>query len=99
MKGRKPVLEEKKWLSKISEMGCIVCLEEMGIYSPAMPHHIDGKTKPGAHFNTIPLCHQHHQSGRCDQECVSRHPYKAMFAKKYGTEAELLQKTRDRLEA
>lgn len=98
MKGKAPNKEEKQWLSDICELGCIVCLEEMGIYSPAMPHHMDGKTKPGAHFKTIPLCHQHHQSGRYATDCVSRHPYKAMFEKIYGTEEELLQKTRERLE-
>jgi len=85
-------------MSAICEMGCIVCLEEMGLYSPAVPHHMDGKTKEGAHFKTIPLCYQHHQSGRYGTDCVSRHPYKAQFEKIYGTEQELLEKTRARLE-
>lgn len=98
MKGRAPNSEEKLWLSRICELGCIVCLDDMDVYSPGMPHHMDGKTKEGAHLKTICLCHMRHQSGKDNLECVSRHPYKARFEARYGTEQELLEKTRDRLE-
>jgi len=64
MKGRKPTEEEKDWMDDICQFGCIVCyLEFDGLYTPAVPHHIEGKTKPGAHFQTIPLCPAHHQTG------------------------------------
>ena len=91
MKGRNPNKEEKRWLDAISEFGCIVCYNEHSVFSPASPHHIDGKTKAGAHFNTIPLCAMHHQTGGCDGNCVARHPYKFQFEQTYGTEQQLLK--------
>ena len=93
MKGRTPTVEEKRWLDSICLLGCIDCQREMGIYSPAEPHHIDGKTKPGAHLNTIPLCPAHHRFGLNDAMGVSRHPHKAEFECMYGTEQEFLEAT------
>lgn len=98
MKGRAPNAEERLWLSRSCELGCIVCLEFEGTYSPACPHHMDGKTKPEAHLKTIPLCGLHHQGGADNASYTSRHPYKARFEQRYGSEQELLEKTRDRLE-
>ena len=95
MKGRAPTSDEKKWMDFICEYGCIVCRNEYGVFSPASPHHMDGKTKPDAHFLTIPLCFNHHQSGRNDEECVARHPYKKAFEIKYGSERTLLKQMQD----
>ena len=94
MKGKRPNKAEKEWLDAITELGCIVCLREHEVFSPAMPHHIDGKTKPGAHYNTIPLCAAHHQTGGCGGDCVARHVNKFQFEQTYGNEAELLEHTR-----
>jgi len=59
--------------------------------SPAAIHHVYGRTKEGAHFSVLPLCYNHHQGGYYGVPCVSRHPYKTMFEKIYGTEQELLK--------
>ena len=83
-------------MAAIADLGCIVCLEE-GKYTPTAIHHIDGKTKPDAHLKTIPLCYYHHQGGEDCSAYTSRHPYKARFEARYGTEAELLEKTKARL--
>ena len=93
--GRKPNKEEQEWLNKICELGCIICILEMGVYSPASPHHIDGKTKEGSHLKTIPLCGLHHQGGEHNEQYTSRHPYKDRFEKRYGTEESLLKKVRE----
>ena len=64
-------------------------------------HHIDGKTKkasedyPGCHMLTIPLCYEHHREGANNDLYVSRHPFKAEFEKRYGTEMELLEKIKE----
>jgi len=92
MQGRTPTAEEKRWLNAISELGCIVCWNEKGIRSPASPHHIDGKTKPGAHLLTIPLCGPHHQVKGSGWE--TRHHNKTRFEAAYGTEAELLDQVK-----
>lgn len=95
MKGRSPNKEEKIWMSKIIEQGCIVCRLEHDVYTPAEVHHIDGKVKPQAHLKTLALCPNHHRMGLNNELIVSRHPYKAEFVKRYGTEIELLNKLKD----
>lgn len=84
-------------MDSISTLGCIVCRVHYDCESPAEVHHIDGKTKAGAHMNTIPLCYRHHREGVNNDMYVSRHPYKTEFVKRYGTEEELLQKVKDLL--
>ncbi len=94
MNGRKPNKEEKKWLDAITELGCIVCRQEMNIYSPAEVHHINGGSN---HLESIPLCFEHHRSGRYSKPCTSRHPYKGMFFKLYGSDRELLDIVKEML--
>jgi len=95
MKGRTPTAAEKRHIDRVAKIGCLVCLREMGIFSPASPHHCDGRTKRGAHFKIIPLCGVHHQGGNNTDEYVSVHPYKAAFYARYGSEQELLDAVDD----
>jgi hypothetical protein len=104
MKGRSPTAEEKRYLSAVADLGCIVCHLHYGQTTPAEIHHIDGKTKPGAHFQVLPLCWLHHRSGRDDFVGASRHSVharggKRAFEARYGTEAELLEKVQELLSA
>lgn len=96
MKGRKPSAAEKLWMNKVSDIGCIVCLNN-GIESPAEIHHLDGRTKEGAHFHTIGLCARHHRlADNHPKDWISRHGdgVKA-FEREYGTENELLLQVMD----
>ena len=79
----------------ISQVGCIVCKVHYDCFTPAEVHHIDGKTKPGAHLKTIGLCYRHHREGVNNEMYVSRHPFKAEFVKRYGTEMDLLEKVKE----
>lgn len=99
MNGKTPTKAERDWLNAITGLGCIVCLREHEVFTPASPHHIDGSRKPGAHRKTIPLCWAHHQgnSDGTKQPYISRHPYKARFVAAYGDEYELLEDCRERL--
>ncbi|MOA33025.1 hypothetical protein D3C78_1542830 [compost metagenome] len=54
-------------------------------------HHIDGRTKPGAHSRVLPLCAGHHQDGYGAPGLIAVHPYKARFEKQYGPQLELLE--------
>ena len=93
MKGRTPNKEEKAWMDKITALGCIVCYNDLNVYTEGSPHHIDGKTKPGAHLLTICLCGRHHQIP--GEGYVSRHgDGKARFEKEYGLESKLLEITK-----
>ena len=46
-------------------------------------------------MDVLGLCPSHHRGGRNDAEIVSRHPWRRAFEKAYGTEMELLEKTRE----
>lgn len=86
---------------KLRELGCIVCLIHLELFTEPAIHHIDGKTKKGCHQLTIPLCPNHHQYSapkeRRDQ-WVSRHgDGKNAFQNAYGTESGLLQQTNERI--
>lgn len=95
--GRTPTVSEKHYMSLICELGCIACLLDMAVTTPASPHHRTGKTAPGAHYLTLGLCYPHHQGGVDCIEYTSRHPYKARFEERYGTEEELQQAILDRI--
>jgi hypothetical protein len=90
MKGRQPTAEEKRWMSDVASLGCVVCHREGKGNTPAEIHHLDGKTKLGAHFHIIPLCYFHHRQGSDTKLFTSRHPYKRRFEDRYGPELELM---------
>ena len=88
--GKTPTKAEKLRLNRICEFGCIVCHLYLDVHSPALPHHIEGKTKKGAHYKTIPLCAPHHDYG--GEEGVALHKNKYQFVKNFGSELDLLDK-------
>lgn len=85
-------------MSLVSDLGCIVCLLFLKVYTPPEIHHTDGKTKEGSHRKILGLCCRHHRITSNDDLWISRHPDKARFEKEYGTEQELMNKTRALLE-
>lgn len=90
MKGRQPTAEEKRHMNAVAQLGCIVCRLRGYGETPAAIHHLEGKTKPGAHFLVIPLCGIHHQTGGYG---TALHAGKKAFEKKFGTESYLLEQT------
>lgn len=95
LKGRTPTAEEARFMDQVGSLGCIACAKD-GIINPWISlHHIDGRTKPGAHMLVLPLCAPHHQQD--DSDPVGRlsvHGHKAQFTARYGTELELLAECR-----
>jgi hypothetical protein len=91
MKGRPPTAGEARFMDAIASLGCIACLKD-GRHEPVVSiHHIDGRTKPGAHFLVLPLCGPHHQQDDTDlRGRISVHGMKATFQARYGTQQELL---------
>jgi hypothetical protein len=79
-------------MGRVSSLGCIVCKIHHRCETPAEIHHLNGKTGDGCHFNVIPLCPTHHRGGVDTDFATSRHPYKARFESRYGTDEELLVK-------
>ena len=98
---RSLTVADKERGAKLIELGCIVCVNEFSCYTPPAIHHIDGKTKPGCHDLTIPLCVSHHQYKSNDSMpmWVSRHgDGRAAFEAAYGTEQELLEQVNGLIE-
>ena len=96
MKGRNPSKEEKEYMDKVQQLGCIVCANRGFPDVPAEIHHTRGKTVEDAHLYVLPLCPSHHRYGG-HIEPISRHPYKKRFEDAYGTEAELLKQVQENL--
>ena len=93
MKGRTPNKAEQDYFDKVRDSGCIICDIFHNTYTPGVPHHLDGKTKPGAHYKTICLCWNHHQSNDSNPAYESVHGNKTRFEKRYMTQDELLVTT------
>lgn len=91
MKGRRPTADEARFMSAIAGLGCIACRKD-GWHNPDVSmHHIDGRTKPGAHLLVLPLCAGHHQDGTGpNPTLIAVHPYRARFEERYGAQRALL---------
>lgn len=91
MKGRLPTAEESRFMDRMGALPCIACRKDGWTNHAISLHHIDGRTKPGAHFLVLPLCAPHHQPDDTDPRGrISLHGRKATFQARYGTERELL---------
>ena len=91
MKGRPPTAEEARFMDAIAKLGCIPCRKDGWENLDVSIHHIDGRTKEGAHFLVLGLCAGHHQAGTGPNPAlIAVHPDKARFEAKYGTQRELL---------
>lgn len=91
---RAPTKAEREWLDAIVRFGCIACwLDGLGHRTPAVHHILRGGRRMG-HLFTLPLCPGHHQDGTGLPGMVARHPYKARFESRYGTELHLLSELR-----
>lgn len=91
MKGRSVNAEEKLlWDRLANEVGCIACRLDGRRNHHVSIHHINGRTKPGAHRMVLPLCAGHHQDGTGAPGLVAVHPWKARFERIYGSQYALL---------
>ncbi len=97
MKGKNPSASERAFHTRLAGLGCIACRMD-GICEPMVSiHHIDGRTKPGAHMKVLPLCAGHHQDGTGAPGLIAVHPWKRAFEKRYGSQESLLAMCHDLL--
>jgi hypothetical protein len=91
MKGRAPTAAEAAVMDRMGTLPCICCLKDGWENRDISLHHIDGRTKPGAHFLVLPLCGPHHQQDDSDPRGrISVHGRKATFQARYGMQMDLL---------
>lgn len=84
-------------MSQIVEHGCIACVLDGMMPRPTTVHHIIRGGQRMGHLWSLPLCDPgHHQSGDAFG-LVCRHPWKARFEARYGTELQLLAMLRLKL--
>lgn len=91
MKGRTATLGQKHFHSLLADViGCVACRKDGGFNDYVSIHHIDGRTKPLAHWKVLPLCAAHHQDHGV-AGFIPVHPYKARFEAEYGSQMDLLR--------
>lgn len=92
MKGRNPSAKEKAYHDLLaSNIGCLACLHDHGARNTyGSIHHIDGRTKPDAHWLVLHLCAGHHQDGYGLPGQLAVHGAKARFEAMYGAQLELM---------
>lgn len=74
-------------------VGCAACRFGHGRFNDFVSiHHVDGRTKPHAHYYVLPLCAGHHQTGEGEGQFIAVHPWKRRFEDAYGTQDELLER-------
>jgi hypothetical protein len=97
---RTPTALEERWLAAIVAHGCIACKIDIPNaptwQTPAVHHIVVGGRRLG-HLFTLPLCDPGHHQGGYALGLTSRHPWKARFEAKYGTEFELLARLKQEL--
>jgi hypothetical protein len=86
--------DQKRLQDAVRALGCIVCLGQ-GVDSPAEIHHILSGSRRIGEDSVLGLCQIHHRGQIKTAEAVSRHPWRREFEARYGTEDELLTKTRE----
>jgi hypothetical protein len=91
MKGKAPTKAEKALHDKIARLGCIACMKDGFFNDHVSIHHVDGRTKPGAHLKVLALCGPHHQDD--GSGTIAVHPWKARFEERYGSQTDLIAET------
>ncbi|WP_425013485.1 Ref family recombination enhancement nuclease [Pantoea agglomerans] len=103
LKGRTPTAAERVVMDALGKLPCIACLQHGKESLLISLHHIEGRTKPGAHLLQLPLCDHHHQHA-APAHVRAEFPWlvpvhadgitggKAEFSRYNGTEQELMAK-------
>lgn len=85
---------EEEFQTRVRELGCIAC-RVMGVFgTPCDIHHILHGGRRVGEMDVLGLCPSHHRSDINNKHIVSRHPWRREFETRYGTEAQLLERTR-----
>ncbi len=101
MKGKTPSAAQKRFHDLLAtHIGCQACYQDAGQRNTYVSiHHIDGRTKPHAHWHVLALCAGHHQNGYGPIGMIAVHPHKARFELEYGRQLELLSRAVTELQA
>lgn len=93
-----PNKEERAWMGACADHGCVACRLDGRGYVPCEIHHILRGAHRLGHLFTIGLCPGHHRKGAGAPGLIARHPDRAAFERKYGSEELLLHRLQLELE-
>lgn len=48
-------------MNMVAETGCVICLEHLGVWTPAQVHHVAEGSGKRSDFATAGLCLEHHE--------------------------------------
>ena len=99
MTKKRTTAAERRHMEAVAGLGCIACLLDGNAGTPAEIHHPRagaGLGQRAPHSDGIPLCSHHHR-GTDHPRTPSIHMDKHAFIARYGSEADLLNLTRDYL--
>ena len=88
MAKKRPTKAEREYLGQVAALGCVICK------APANVHHMlagAGMGQRSSHFDTFPLCPDHHQNGGLG---VAIHAGVKTWEEKHGTELSHVVSTR-----
>lgn len=88
--------EQKRRFDGMKALGCVACiLDNKKGWVYADIHHMTRNNKRLGHWETVPLCPEHHTSNTG----LSWHMRRKAFRVKYGNDAELIETTNEFLKA
>lgn len=97
MRKRSATAAEKRHLARLVDHGCIVCLNEFGVWSHPEIHHpraLGSMGKKAEHKDALPLCPRHHRTGG---HGVALHAGQKTWESNFGSELDLLAQLRENL--
>jgi hypothetical protein len=89
--------DQKKYLSKVANLGCIICTRLGFAGTPAEIHHVRGlglgMGVRSSHYDTLPLCSEHHR-GNTGYHGMGRKAFERQYEV---TETQLLEQVKEML--
>jgi hypothetical protein len=89
--------DQKKYLSKVANLGCIICTRLGFAGTPAEIHHVRGlglgMGVRSSHYDTLPLCPEHHR-GNTGYHGMGRKAFERQYDV---TETQLLEQVKEML--
>jgi len=90
--------DQKKYLSKVADLGCIICYRLGYAGTPSEIHHVRGlglgMGVRSSHYDTLPLCPEHHR-GNTGYHGMGRKAFERQYKV---TEHELLKQVKEMLD-
>lgn len=109
MSRKPPTKAEAYRIARMLRLGCICCLESMGVWQQPECHHIVISGSRLGHWHTLPICPGHHRGAWTDGQkahyaerrlqmppCID--DGLPVFERVFGTQQELYMRTQARLD-